>query len=195
MFYCKICKCVIPLTMARVSGQGRLLPARLQQEKVAPPLVLFQLCRQKKRGAEGRPCKRDGLKMYRNKARGRYIYVISCLGASSEPEPSLLCKATALTGCSSAWRNTRPLNTYTEQPAALKISPDSALLEQPVLWSFLHNRVAHNGKYQALLCVPREQGLAAGKARAQRYPGIYQKLPLPCDQKQTGGLLSQASST
>lgn len=94
MFYCKICKCVIPLTMAGVSGQGRLLPARLQQEKVAPPLVLFQLCRQKKRGAEGRPCERDGLKMYRNKASRRYIYVISCLGASSEPEPLLLCKAT-----------------------------------------------------------------------------------------------------
>lgn len=59
----------------------------------------------------------------------------------------------------------------------------------------MHNTVAQNGKYQALLCVSWEQGLAAGKARAQWYPSIYQKLPLPCDQKQIGVFQSQASST
>lgn len=74
----------------------------------------------------------------------------------------------ALTGCSFAWRSTRPRNTYTAQPRYQKyLSPDSALLQHPALWSSVHNRAAHNGKHQALLCVPREQGLAAGKARAQ----------------------------
>ena len=95
--------------MAGVSGQGRLLPARLQREKVAPPPVLFQLCRQKKTGAEGRPSERDGLKTYRNKAIERNIYVISCLGASSESQsPYSSARQQAAAGWSFAWRSTRP---------------------------------------------------------------------------------------
>lgn len=123
MFYCKICKCVIPLTIAGVSGQGRLLPARLQREKVAPPPVLFQLCRQKKTGAEGRPSERDGLKTYRNKA-SKNIFMLSVAWV-----PPL--KARALTpprgnrhwlAGASPGEARGLFNTYADYPAIPKIS-------------------------------------------------------------------------
>lgn len=122
---------------------------------MAPPPVLFQLCRQKKTGAEGRPSERDGLKMYRNKASERYIYVISCLGASSKSwSPDSSARQQALPGCwSFAWRSTRPLYHLRRPPGGTKnICPLTVPFFHIQRCEALRRHGGeHNGKYWVLL--------------------------------------------
>lgn len=154
--------------MAGVSGQGRLLPARLQQEKVAPPLVLFQLCRQKKTGPEGRPSKWDGLKTYRNEASERYIYVISCQGVSSKRwSPHSSERQQALSGWSFAWRSTRPFQNLCRPSSATKksLSPGSTCLDYPALWSSVPPR---RGTAWWILAPLHAGGWRPGKRRLQQ---------------------------
>jgi len=178
--------------MAGVSGQGRLLPARLQREKVAPPQVLFQLCRQKKTGAEGRPSEKDGLKTYRNKASERRISVLRCLGASSASRsPHSSVRQQALAGGSLAWRSTRPPQHLRRPPGSTKnICPLTAPCFHIQCCEALCRRGGeHNGKYLA----PRRAGGSCpttsrdrqlcGNSGPEPPRSLHQKLPLLCDRK------------
>lgn len=185
--------------MAGVSGQGRLLPARLQREKVAPPPVLFQLCRQKKQGRRGGLLREMVLKRAETKQE-KEIFMLSVAWV---PPP----KARALTplqGNRQRLAGASPgeaqglFNTYADHPAVPKIS---------VPWQCLSltssavklcaaaegNKMVNTGhRYVLGAGAPRRAGCSSWDGELCDNSGpepchsIYPKLPLPCDQKQSG---------
>lgn len=105
MFYCKICKCVIPLTMAHVSGQGRLLPARLQQDKVAALPVSFTRGGREKHGWREGLVRETALQHEETKQEVCWWYRLVSQKARAL---MLLCEAQAVADWDPAWAGTRP---------------------------------------------------------------------------------------
>lgn len=78
-------------------------------------------CAGRKKQGWGEAFERDGLKTHRNKASERYIYAISCLGASSESQsPYSSIRQHASAGCSFAWRSRRPFQHLYRPPSGTK---------------------------------------------------------------------------
>lgn len=81
----------------------------------------------------------------------------------------------ALTGCSSACRSTRPRNTYTAQPGYQKyLSPDSALLQHPALWSSVRPIMVNTR--HCCVC-PGNRGLQQARQELSDTPAFTKSCP------------------